>query len=77
MELIENKEANALARRQQNRLVLGTAVQLGVDILRELSETGGLGPDMIKSEPVEIEGVRTLLTSAITKELTTREGVKK
>lgn len=76
MEIIENIKANAAARRMQNRLVLASAVQLGVDILRELSESGGLGSSLVKGEPVQIDGVRTLLTASITKELVTRGGVQ-
>lgn len=71
---LSNAQKNAIARRTNNRLVLASAVQVGMDIIRELAETGGLGPTEIKGERVELDGVRNLLTASITKDLATRVG---
>lgn len=71
---LSKAEINTNTRRMHNRLVLGSAVQIGMDILRELAETGGLGPTEIKGEKVELDGVRNLLTASLTKELATRVG---
>lgn len=73
-EKLDKKALNAITRRTHNRLVLGSAVQIGMDIIRELAETGGLGPTEIKGETVQLEGVRGLLTATLTKDLTTRTG---
>lgn len=63
--MIENTNKAAAQVAVDNTMVLGTVVQLGVDVLRELSEGGGLGVESVKGEEVTVVGVRNLLVATI------------
>lgn len=60
-----SKRATKLAH---NQLVLGSAVQLGVDIVRELMDTGNLEAEVTDTD-VSMAGVTKLITSTINREL--------
>lgn len=58
-----------------NTLVLASAIQLGVDIARELLDTGNM-VDQVKGEPVDVNGIRNLMTATVCAKLAAVQGVK-
>ena len=69
---LSKDELDKMKIRVNNLIVRGTALQLGTDIIRELSETGGLGPKSIGDENVDITGIRIMLSTTINQELLIR-----
>lgn len=70
--MLINLDKNELHKELNNVFNLGTAVQVGTAVLRELSEGGNLGNGEIKGEEVNISGVRNLLTATLVNELSKR-----
>lgn len=62
---VRKNKANGTAH---SLLVMASAVQLGVDIVRELLDTGSL-EDQVRDEEVNMVGVSSLLASTINREL--------
>ncbi len=61
--------------KSHNTLVLVSAIQLGVDIARELLDTGNM-VDQVKGEPVDVNGIRNLMNATVCAKLAAVRGVK-
>lgn len=60
--------ANQSKNAAQSLVVLSSALQLGIDIVRDLLDTGNV-KDEVKGEHVTVDGIRNLLTASVMREI--------